>query len=487
MDLDFRHADFTAVISDLHLCEENIVNPKFPLWKKYKTKEFFFDDVFSDFLDKIHEMSRGKPIELILNGDIFDFDSVMNIPEAPPFRLTKMEVHRGMHPQEEKSAIKMATILSTHTVWVSALKSFLNRGHRAVFIIGNHDLELHFPEVQEILLKKICSSFQQRDQVRFTEWFYISNQDTLIEHGNQYDPYCRCEDPVNPFVQCHGAKEVRLPFGSWATRYIINGMGFFNPHVDSNFIMSFWQYIRFFFRYMVRAQPLIVWTWLSGSFMALVQTIGDQLRPALRDPLTFEERIEDIARRSNATPGMTRQLSELFIPSAARSPWLIARELWLDRALILLGTFYLLFNLYLLIHSIIPISIVWFLLPSILFLPPLIFYSSFVDSDVIRFKEPQERVLTLTSLITKVHRVVYGHTHIVRHEIIGAVEHLNSGCWSPAFVDVECRQPIDQKTFVWIFREGESDSPRKAQLLKFQDGAALPLFSRLNKRAQNPQ
>jgi len=51
MDNPFKSATFTAIVSDLHLCEEEPVNLKFPLWKKYKTKEFFFDDVFEQFLN----------------------------------------------------------------------------------------------------------------------------------------------------------------------------------------------------------------------------------------------------------------------------------------------------------------------------------------------------------------------------------------------------------------------------------------------------
>ena len=52
--------------------------------------------------------------------------------------------------------------------------------------------------------------------------------------------------------------------------------------------------------------------------------------------------------------------------------------------------------------------------------------------------------------------------------VIGPVEHLNSGTWSPAFLDVECTMPIGQKTFVWI-GPGESGE-REAELLKFESG-----------------
>ncbi|MBO9665738.1 MAG: hypothetical protein J7501_02870, partial [Bdellovibrio sp.] len=110
----------------------------------------------------------------------------------------------------------------------------------------------------------------------------------------------------------------------------------------------------------------------------------------------------------------------------------------------------------------------WAFIPLFLLLPFFLFYSKSITSLVSSYKEPDDRVLAMASAITKVNRIVYGHTHHTRHEIIGSVEHLNSGCWSPAFLDVECTKPIDQKTFVWI-SPAENNS-RQAELCKFVDG-----------------
>jgi len=52
--------------------------------------------------------------------------------------------------------------------------------------------------------------------------------------------------------------------------------------------------------------------------------------------------------------------------------------------------------------------------------------------------------------------------------MVGAVEHLNSGCWSPAFLDVECTKPLDQKTFIWI--SPSENNSRRAELMKFLEG-----------------
>jgi UDP-2,3-diacylglucosamine pyrophosphatase LpxH len=466
-DLSFKKATYTAIISDLHLCEAQVVNPKYPLWKKFKTRPFFFDDIFASFLDEIQTKAHGQAVELILNGDIFDFDSVMTLPENPNFRVSALEKSRGLFPRPERSRFKIEVILEDHKAFVEALAAFIRKGHKVIFVMGNHDLELHFAEVQEFIRKSLKLTDEEQFQVRFTEWFYISNEDTLVEHGNQYDPYCLCEDPINPYVQGYNYVSLKLPFGNLACRYIMNGMGFFNPHVDSNYIMGLKEYINVFFRYMIRAQPLLVFTWLYGSMVTLLHSFKDRLTSPIRNPLKIEERIEFIAEKANAEPRMVRELKELFVAPAASNPFLLARELWLDRAFIMAIAFFLIFELFIFIRQVYDISFFWTFIPLFLLLPFFLFYSQSITSMVSNYKEPNEKILAMASAITRVKRIVYGHTHTARHELIGAVEHLNSGCWSPAFLDIECTKPIDQKTYVWIHPVHEGE--RHAEVYKFEN------------------
>jgi len=135
----------------------------------------------------------------------------------------------------------------------------------------------------------------------------------------------------------------------------------------------------------------------------------------------------------------------------------------------------ILYVLFLQIDNIFKISVWWMFIPFFLFVPFLLFYSRSVRSEVHEFKEPRENVLSLTGMIAKVSRVVYGHTHIVRHEMIGAIEHLNSGTWSPAFMDVECERPIGQKTFVWIY-PGEQGT-RVAKVNQIRNGEVSEVFA----------
>ena len=471
---DFTKANFTAVISDLHLCEAEPVNLKYPLWKKFKTRQFFFDDTFELFLRHCESLAKNDPIELILNGDIFDFDSVMSLPEEPTYHISWLEERRGLLPIEERSRYKISVILKDHVEWVRALREFIMRGHRAIFITGNHDIELHFPAVQKEIREALALPSEFESNIRFTEWFYISNQDTLVEHGNQYDPYCVCDDPINPFIRGYNYVSIKMPFGNLASRYLTNGMGFFNPHVDSNYIMTIPEYIKFFLKYMLRAQPGLILTWFWSSVVTLTHAFKERFATPIRNPLKIEDRVAKIAEKSNADPRMVRELKELFVDSAASEPILLARELWLDRAFMIFISFYIIFQVMVLVRSVSELSFFWAFIPLFVLLPFFLFYSKSIVSLVSGYKEPDDRILAMASAITRVQRIVYGHTHHARHEVIGAVEHLNSGCWSPAFLDVECTKPIDQKTFVWI--SPTDQGVRQAELLRFIDGKSIPVY-----------
>ncbi|MCC2677858.1 MAG: hypothetical protein K0R29_434 [Pseudobdellovibrio sp.] len=460
----------TAIISDLHLTDpeppRHKSRSKHPLWKKFKTKEFYIDESLVQFIDHIQKEAAGNPVELILNGDIFDFDSVMSLPQKPIYKINWIETRRGLFPQLEKSLFKIKIILEEHKPFMEALSQFVKNGHKVVIIPGNHDVEMHFPEVQEKIRESLALTPEEQTRVVFPTWFYISNGDTLIEHGHQQDPYCICENPLNPFLLDYNEKSVRLPFGNVACRYMMNGLGLFNPHVEKNYIMSVPEYIRFFFKYLVTAQPLIMWTWLWGSTATLWHVTTDRFATPFKGETSREQLVNRAAEVSQATPSMVRQLQELFVIPAVNNPIMIARELWLDRLFLITFIFGVVFFIVSTLNDYLGISLYWIFLPLALLLPFFLFYARSVTSLVSEYKEPSEAILSKQAEIAQVKRVVYGHTHHPRHEYYGFVEHLNSGTWSPAFTNVECTESTERNAYVWI-TPGEDQKLRKAELLQF--------------------
>lgn len=449
-NLDFTRAENTLVVSDIHLADAGELHPKFPLWKKFKLPELFVDKDFQLFLREMQSKIKG-PIELVLNGDIFDFDSVMTIPKNSKLHVNWLERLRGLAPEEHKSKYKMQMILSSHPIWVRAIRDFVLAGNRVVFVIGNHDMELHWPSVQRELLDALNLPDAMRETVRFCEWFYISNQDTLIEHGNQYDAYCLCYNPVHPLIKKGSRILVRLPFGNLAGKFMVNGMGLMNPHAQNSFIKeTMWEYFRFYYKYVMRTQPLLLWTWFWSAFVTLIESVTEGLLPALRDPLTVDARMSDIARRANSTVSVVLALKEVHVHPAIFNPFKILRELWLDRAILLGAILVVSFQFFSFLNIFAHVSFWWFLFPVIILMPAFIYYASSVQSEVDATQKSAFHMAPLSARITRVKRIVQGHTHMERHTEVDGIEVLNTGTWSPAYHDVECTQPYGRKCFAWI-------------------------------------
>jgi len=471
----------TFVVSDMHLTEAEAPAPARPLWMAYKRREFFIDGDFAAFLEHIEAKANG-PIELLLNGDIFDFDSVTAVPSKDR-HVDWLERARGLDSEEWKSQFKMTRIIEDHPRWFEALGRFLAKGHRAVFVIGNHDVELYWPSVQRMVCDALdaqCPSNlgeeQDDDVVVFCNWFYLSGGDTYISHGHQYDPNCVVRDPINPLIKVRGQPRVRIPFGDLAARYMLNGMGYFNPHQSENYIMSATAYVRFFFRYMLRTQPLLIWTWFWGAYATLWISLRSHWCDPMRDPLLVDEKVRSIAVRSQATPSMVRKLNALHVPSATNNPFRIARELWLDRAFFLLAALFLAWLLVLHINIALPISPLWVFVPALIFMLPYLAYASSVRPTVFQMPLLTEERADLIFKITGARRVVFGHTHEPKCEQVGPMTFYNDGFWSRAFADPECTIRLGEQTFVWI-QPGPEGSGRTAALCEWKPSEEAPMRS----------
>jgi UDP-2,3-diacylglucosamine pyrophosphatase LpxH len=472
MRKDFIHAQHTLVVSDIHLADAEPTHPKNPLWKRFKRREHFIDASFKTFLEKMQSEISEDGIELVLNGDIFDFDSVMVLPtNDPEMHLSWLERRRGLAAEEPKSRFKMQVILRDHPVFMDALRSFILKGNRVVFVIGNHDMELQWLTVRQDVINKLDLPEVFLDHVRFCEWFYVSNQDTLIEHGNQYDGYCLSANPINPLIRKGRRIFVRVPFGNLAGKYMVNGMGLFNPHADSSFIKnSVWEYLKFYFRYMMRIQPFLFWTWFWSAMITLVYSLSEGFLPAMTDPMTVSARVEDIALRANATPSMVWSLKELHVHPAIFNPLKIARELWLDRAILLGLVFFVSFSFFSYMHVLFTASAWWILVPLLFLLPAFLFYASGVTSELESTQNFGFENSPLSAQIAQVSRVCQGHVHRARHIFNGGIEYINTGTWSPAYRDVECTQPYGRKCFAWIKPGSEgADQPRVSELYEWKD------------------
>ncbi len=458
----------TIVISDLHLTELEEQDPSRPMWMRYKHRDLSIDGCLSRFLERQRATLPG-PIELILNGDIFDFDAVMAIPSPPPFRVGWLERLRGLAAEEAKSRFKMQVILRDHAAFVAALRAWILADNPVIIVVGNHDMELHWPAVRQELLAALDLPEASRSLLRVCEWFYVSNGDTLVEHGSQYDSYCGCPDPIHPVFKLRGRLLVRVPFGNIAGRLMLNGMGLFNPYTESSFIKPLHEYVLFFFREVIRVQPTLGWSWLWSAIATLVVSLRNGFTPAVRSPLTLDTRETAAARRANTSAGTLRALREIRAHPAIFNPWKILKELWLDRALLFAVIAVVSFQVVGFLNVFGDVPALWALLLFLLLLPPFLFYARSVNSDVDNTNRALKRRIPMALKITATRRAVVGHTHVEGHLFRGATELINTGTWSPAFEDVHYTRPFGRRCFAWIHPGEAEDGERVAELYEWTD------------------
>lgn len=441
----------TLVLSDLHLTTVEPLDPERPLWRRYKQRDLIYDDKLAAMLDDARAQVQG-PLEVVFNGDVFDFDAVTDLP-APSMHLhaSYMERIRGLAPHEAKSLFKLQRILADHPTFVAAVRRLTAAGTRVVFVVGNHDLELLWPSVQATLEHALTPD-RANGEVRIVEWFYRSGEDTLIEHGHQYDSYCVCDDPLWPTIRLteDSAPRIRLPFGSYASRVLVNGMGVINPHNDQTWLLSFGGYVLYFWNHVARVQPLLPLTWMWSSLMTLILSVRDGFLPAEVDPRALEERVEDVATKAQASPAMVRALYALRVHPAFFTPWRIAQELWVDRLLLFLlivvGSFQAMATLNVLFGW----GLQAWLATIVLLFPPFLLYAQGIEPEARAVDRAVHARATLIAGIANVERLVLGHTHVARHTTVEPLEYLNPGTWSPGFRDAACTQPIGHPYVVWI-------------------------------------
>ena len=165
-----------------------------------------FDDFpRSDFLAEIirgygRDPYRWLAIDLVFNGDTFD--------------LLKTSFRGGYphHVTREVAIDKMERVAAAHPAFFDAVREFLSEDRmrrRVHFIVGNHDMELLFPEVQTLIRERVGSF----DSIHFPG-FSMSLGRLHVEHGSQLDPLFRV-NPEEPFVT--GPNGEMLLALSWAS------------------------------------------------------------------------------------------------------------------------------------------------------------------------------------------------------------------------------------------------------------------------------
>ena len=187
------------VISDTHLSMGNRLGHFNPF------EDFHEDDALIRFLQYYSSGEfADEDVELILNGDIFD-------PLA-------VEVSGGF-PERVTSGIavwKMTRCLEGHSGVVAALRRFLGQSNKKItYIMGNHDLDIAFPAVQQ-LLRTVLGGPDGSERIRFRiyePWYDLSGG-VRVAHGNLYEALNRVDLKHLFLTKGYSEPILNLPWGS---------------------------------------------------------------------------------------------------------------------------------------------------------------------------------------------------------------------------------------------------------------------------------
>jgi UDP-2,3-diacylglucosamine pyrophosphatase LpxH len=428
----------TVIVSDVHLSQAQPFDETDPRWMRYRLRDYHPDDDFAGMVDHILADLDGDALELVFNGDLFDFDApwVKN-GEASMDEFSLDDAGCAEHARR---------ILEDHPGWFDAAARVLARGHRVLFLSGNHDLELYWPGVRRVITDHLVtramafSSERERAaepdlgaRVRFRTWFHVTEDRIYLEHGSQYDMLNGVPDPMLPVIA--DRSWIHPVCGKLAFKRTGSRMGYFNPYYEETFYMGLFGYLAHFTRdYLLSRRRHIVRTWFLGAMSTVLEIVRHRRGDA---PVLSDESRELAARETGATPEQIDATYALRVPTAEHTMLPILRELWVDR--------FWLFVIVLL--AVVAAAMVGG--PLVAAATFAVLAAAFVAYELVT---PKPDIRTYDSAppevrglleIHDVRAMCMGHTHrpFGRWGDDGRFWG-NSGSWAPAFLDMECTQPV---------------------------------------------
>ncbi len=205
-----KQARDLLLISDLHLGSH--LKPR--LRGEYVHLAARIDESLPRFLD--HYIREGGPWQLVVNGDFIDFWNIELVPEA---RQSQSEPRFKKIRGAELAVHRLHAALDAYPGVEDALVRFLSAGHGIVFVAGNHDAELHYPEVRKALASRLEEGVEREEpvdpdavtrtgtarlddlqpgRVTFVPWFLLEEGGAWIEHGHNFDAACATPAALSP-------------------------------------------------------------------------------------------------------------------------------------------------------------------------------------------------------------------------------------------------------------------------------------------------
>lgn len=208
------------VLSDLHLSDGVFL----PNGDRNPQESFHYDKHLIQLISFFSSNQYADiPVELILNGDVFDF---LNI-QYKNFQLE--------YSTERISLYKLKLMLKGHATVVEALYEFLQKkGKSITYIVGNHDADLFFSKVRQHLIEHVTKGEEELKE-KFRVLYqpsYTVEGNVQIVHGHQSEPMHQFNYD-SPLAKDHkGRKILKLPWGSLFVMNVVYKFKKDRSHID---------------------------------------------------------------------------------------------------------------------------------------------------------------------------------------------------------------------------------------------------------------
>lgn len=240
------HGKDIYILSDIHLTGENSGENR-PSSEELKTAE-----IFTSFISCLYEKHLFNPAILVINGDLFDFLRITGLPgPETDFKewqsallsvgikesiaslknsISPREKRYGLSTTENKSVWKLLRVLKAHRPLFAAFSRWTGSGNQLIITKGNHDFELYWPAVRNLMRLFIAESIARESGENlqmvledklfqgliFADGTLIIDGVCYVEHGHRYDKYTHTIG--KPVL----GDELNTPFGAYFNRYLFN-------------------------------------------------------------------------------------------------------------------------------------------------------------------------------------------------------------------------------------------------------------------------
>ena len=369
---------------------------------------------------------------VVIAGDFIDFIGMVIDSDAAMTALTDEEREHGLGNAQDHAREKLRRVAARHHDVFEALAKMVARGNPLTVVHGNHDVELHWPEVQNdfrrVLFDAAGDAIDEAEfsaRVEFNPWFFYWNGVAYIEHGHQYDPFCATENlmaplsPLDPRRVARGFCEILL-------RYVVRPTVGLRENGHER--MGIAGYVAFGMNLGVRNMIKLGVRFFEAVielFRLRREYLGESAR-ALREE--HERRMALLAEATRIGIERVRALAALQVPPVTRSIRGILASVLLDRLALALAC-----SILLVVTGILGIRAGHFFVASACIAAGWVLGHRYLSKQ--RNLDPAEQMAERASQLARLLPaafVVMGHTHapIEKPVADGQATYINVGAWA---------------------------------------------------------